>query len=151
MSPAFAFRALAALGLAACNWPTIGGSGSSGSSGGTGNTAAPQTAPPVIDALDMPPSVSESGAFYVIQGSITYHDDDDVVVSASVHIPVIGKTIPVAIDPAYQTSAEYGIPFAFQVSDDVPLGGAGPTSYSVTLINKSGAQSQPFQETIDLQ
>jgi hypothetical protein len=50
-----------------------------------------------------------------------------------------------------QQSAEYGIPFSFQVSDDVPLGGAGPTSYIVTLTNKSGAVSQPIEESIDLQ
>jgi hypothetical protein len=146
MSPKLALLALA---LTACNWPTIGGSGS-GSSGSSGNTAAPQTDPPVIDALNMPASVSESGAVYVIQGSITYHDDNDVVVSGSVFIPVIGKTIPVTIDPAYQTTAGYGVPFGFQVSDDVPLGGAGQTSYTVTLTNKSGATSAPTQESIVL-
>jgi hypothetical protein len=132
----------------ACGWPPTGGSTSS-SSGGT--TAAPQTDAPVIDALNMPASVSESGNLYYIAGSITWHDDDDVVVSGAVDIPVIGKTIPVTIPPEDQQSTAYGIPFAFQVSDDVPLGGAGATTYIVTLTNKSGAVSQPLDESIVLQ
>jgi hypothetical protein len=136
-------------GFAACGWPPTGGSGSS--SGGGGAATAAETDPPVIQALDMPASVSPTGAYYVVQGSITFTDDDDVVVSGGVYIPVIGKTIPVTIPPEFQGSSGYGTPFAFQVSDDVPLGGAGPTTYVVTLTNKSGAVSAGYQESIDLQ
>jgi hypothetical protein len=132
----------------ACGWPPTGGSGSS--SGGGAATEA-QTDPPVIQSLDMPASVSPMGAYYVVQGSITFSDDDDVVVSGGVYIPVIGKTIPVTIPSEYQQSNGYGTPFAFQVSDDVPLGGAGPTTYIVTLTNKSGAVSAGYQDSIDLQ
>jgi hypothetical protein len=142
--------AFLALQLCACaNWPPT--TGGSGSSSGGGSTAVPQTDAPVIDAINMPASVAESGNLYIVQGSITWHDDDDVVVSGAVYIPVIGKTIPVTIPSDYQQSDEYGIPFGFQVSDDVPLGGAGPTTYTVTLTNKGGAVSQAVQESIDLQ
>ncbi len=43
--------------------------------------------------------------------------------------------------PAYQQSSGNGVPFGFQVSDDVPLGGAGPTTFLVTLTNSSGVAS----------
>jgi hypothetical protein len=138
-----------ALCVSACGWPPTGGSSSS--SGGGTTATIPDTDPPVIQALDMPAAVTPTGAYYVVQGSITFSDDDDVVVSGGVYIPVIGKTIPVSIPPQDQVSNGYGTPFAFQVSDDVPLGGAGPTTYIVTLTNKSGAVSAGYQESIDLQ
>lgn len=138
--------ALSLLGLAGC-WPTGGEKGGS-SSGGT--ASVPQTSPPVIDSLDLPGSLSPEGAYYVARGSITYHDNDDVIESGAVYVPVIGKTIPVTIAPEDQQSFGAGIPFQFQVSDDIPLGGAGPTSFIVTLTNKGGAVSVGWNVTIDL-
>lgn len=112
----------------------------------------PQTAPPVIDSLDLasPALVSADGAFYVISGSVTYHDDDDVIESGGVYVPVIGKTIPITIPPEYQTAIGAGIPLSFQVSDDIPLTHAGPTSFVVTFTNKSGAVSTGWNATVDL-
>ena len=134
--------------LVSCLPSTGGGTGSS-SGGSTSKT--PQTTPPVIDSLDLSSPAAVNGAFYVISGSITYHDDDDVIESGAVYVPVIGKTIPVTIPPEDQQSFGAGIPFAFQVSDDVPLGGAGPTTFIVTLTNKSGAVSAGITATVDLQ
>jgi hypothetical protein len=134
--------------LASC-WPT--GGGTTGSSSGGGKVTTPQTTPPVIDSLDLASPAAINGAFYVITGSITWHDADDVIESGSVYVPVIGKAIPVTIPPEDQISLGAGIPFGFQVSDDIPLGGAGPTTFIVTLTNKSGAVSVGWQATVDLE
>jgi hypothetical protein len=132
--------------LVAC-WPTTGGDGGSGSS-----SAAPTatTDPPVIQSLDMNGgAITPVNDTYTVVGSITYEDDDDVVSTVQVNVPVIGKTysIPVA-DPA---STAAGEPFYFTVSADPPLGGAGPTNYIVTLVNKSGAISAGVEKSMDLE
>jgi hypothetical protein len=141
---------MTALGLlgSAC-WPTV---GSGGSSSGSGAAAAPQTDPPVITSLDMTASASPVGAVYPIDGSITFTDDDDIVVSVQVYVYVIGKTYSFPVDAADQVPAvtPVTLPFSFTLSDDVPLGGAGPTNYTVTLVNKSGAMSEPVEATVDL-
>ncbi len=131
----------------ACFDATTAGSGS-----GTGTTGSvPSTSPPVIGEIDVPVAVTATGAYYIIDGSITYSDSDDVVTSGAVQVPVIGKTIPIAIAPQFQQMQGNGIPIQFQVSDDIPLGGAGPTTFIVTLTNSAGATSAPYDLTIDLQ
>ena len=139
--------ALALLVLApACAWPPT--SSGSGSTTGTGSGSVPATDPPVIDSLDMSASASAVNGTYTVFGSITYHDDDDVVVSAQVYVYVTGKTLTVPVTDPESMAA--GVPFSFNLSADVPLGGAGPTNYTVTLTNKSGVVSQPYAETVTL-
>lgn len=123
-----------------------------GSSSSTGSTAsAPATDPPVIQEIDTSQTVTENGAYYDIYFSVTYSDDDDVVVSAAVYVPVIGKTIQIPIPASLQQSSGAGIPLGFQVSDDIPLGGAGETNFQVTLTNSAGVVSTAYTMTIDLE
>jgi hypothetical protein len=145
--PFFASVSLA-LGLVAlvpaCNIPLGNGDSTSGASGGT----APTTDPPVITSLNMSASASATNDSYTVFGSISYSDDDDVVVSAQVHVYVTGQTLNIPVDD--QESNAYGVPFSFNLSADPPLGGAGPTDYTVTLTNKGGAVSAGIEETVDL-
>jgi hypothetical protein len=151
-SGAASVLAVALLG-AGC-WPTA-GSGSSTSSGS--GTATPQTDPPVIDSLDMSQSPTFANNTYTVFGSVTFEDDDDVVVSANVYVYVTAKTYNIAITPADLASEGTSVPtpmtpsLSFPLTADPPLGGAGPTNYSVTLVNKSGAKSQAIEESVDLQ
>jgi hypothetical protein len=135
--------ALGLLAISCSNWPPSGTD-----TNGTGTGAVPTTTPPVIDSLDMEASASAVNDVYTVIGSITYHDDDDVVVTVEVTVPVIGKTLTIPVtDPSSEGAGE---PFEFNLSADPPLGGAGPTNYSVVLVNKSGAVSAPYAATVDL-
>jgi hypothetical protein len=139
-----AFAALAVL-ASACNWPPT--SSNTGSSG-AGGSAVPTSDPPILDALNMSATALVSGSEYIISGSITFHCDDDGVVSEIlVNVPVIGKTITVTVN---DQSSAVGEPFTFQLPDDVPLTGAGATTYIVTLVTKDGAKSTPADESVDL-
>jgi hypothetical protein len=143
-----AFAAFAACaGLAsACNWPPT--SSNTGSSS-TGTASVPTGDPPILDALNMSATALVSGSEYVVTGSITFHCDDDGVVSEIlVNVPVIGKTITVTVN---DEASAVGQPFTFQLPDDVPLTGAGATTYIVTLVTKGGAQSTPADESVILQ
>jgi len=133
-------------GVLAC-WPGAQGSGS-GSSSSTGPAAT--TDPPVIQALNMNGGIiTPVNDTYTVVGSITYSDDDDVVVTVQVDVPVVGHTYSFPV--ASPVSTADGEPFQFTVSADPPLGGAGPTNYIVTLVNKSGAISAPVEESMDLE
>jgi hypothetical protein len=132
--------------LLAC-WPTTGGTSTSSS-----GAAVPTTDPPVIQSLDMDnsaltPSPNDT---YLINGSITYTDDDDVVTGFQVEIPVIGKTYSFPADKPY-VSTIAGSPISFTVSADPPLGGAGPTTYFLSLVNQGGAVSAASQQSMDLE
>jgi len=126
------------------------GKGGSSSGSGTG-PATPSTDPPVIQSLNMDNAAlyPQANNMYLVSGTITYADDNDVVSKFQVQVPVIGKTYTFDVpDPA---ATAYGQPIAFTVSADPPLGGAGPTNYIVTLVNKSGAVSQGVEESMNLQ
>jgi len=119
-----------------------------GGNAGTGGAVAPQGDPPILDALNMVQSAQATGGFYTITGYITFHTDDSyVVTTVLVDVPVIGKTITVP-EPSLATA--YGLYFSFQLPDQVPLSGAGATTYIVTLVTNGGAQSTPADESVVL-
>ena len=142
------FVAPVALASAAC-WPPTHGNGTSSSSSSNNNSggSTPATDPPVIQSLNLNASATNQGAIYEIDGVITFTDDDDVVVSFNVEVPVLGKTYNF---PTSEQMSGYGVPISFTVSSDVPLTSAGPTQFVITLINKSGAKSTPVAATVDL-
>jgi len=121
-----------------------------GSSGGPPPSGSPTTDPAVVTSLDMSPSAMIDNGSYLVAGSISYTDDDDVVTAFEVQVPVLGKTYTFPALEPYQSEA-YGQPLSFTLSADVPLTHAGPTNYYVTLVNKSGAKSTPIMDTVDLQ
>jgi hypothetical protein len=121
-----------------------------GSSGGPPPGGSPMTDPAVVTSLDMTPSATIDNGSYLISGSISYTDDDDVVTAFEVQVPVLGKTYTFPAVQPYQSQA-YGQPLSFTLSGDVPLTHAGPTNYYVILVNQSGAKSAPTMDTVDLQ
>jgi len=137
------------LPLVACSaWPPT--SSSTGSSG-TSSAAQPQTDPPVIVSLNMTASaLTPVNDQYTVYGQITYSDDDDVVTTINVYVPVVGHTYSFPQPQPYQSDV-YGAYFSFPLSADPPLGGAGQTTYEVTLVNASGAVSQASIQHADLE
>lgn len=157
MTPSKSLKGLACLAIVAFGlpgallacWPTGGSTTGSG-----GSTAAPAgtgtTDPPVIESLDMNGgALTPVNDIYTIFGSITYDDDDDVVTAFDVYVPVLGKTYTFPV--ANPVSQGFGEPISFTLSADPPLGGAGPTNYELTLVNKSGSISAAVEKSMDLE
>jgi hypothetical protein len=152
LSPLAALVAVAlGVPVAACaNWPP-----STSNTDGTPSTAATATGttdPPVIVELDMTNSALTAAAndTYTVYGSISYTDDDDVVTGFQVYVPVVGHTYQFSVVGTPVSSA-YGQPISFPLSADPPLGGAGETTYELSLVNGSGAVSQPSIQHADLE
>jgi hypothetical protein len=150
------FAGLVSLATVALGVPVLAagcfdGTGDDGSSPGTSTSWT--TDPPVIQSLNMSESALGSASTdvqYTVFGSITYSDDDDVVTAFQVEVPVLGHTYTFSLpDPV---STAYGESISFPLSTDPPLGGAGPTNYIISLVNKSGSVSAPGPEqSVDLE
>lgn len=131
--------------LASCNLPTDSKNGSTSNPPAGGGTL---NAPPVIDALQIPEQAVPSGAYYVIQGTIGFHDDDDTVHEVHVRVPVIGKLVVI---PAGDEAKVENDPITLQLSADVPLGGRGETELDFSVVDSRGRESTPVKATVVLQ
>jgi predicted small secreted protein len=138
--------AAASCAASACNWPTgTGTDGGAPASGGSAPSAA------VIDSLDVTSNAQSINNQYNVTGSISFHDAEVPVHLLRVRIPVLGMTKTFDY-PAGDQSTVTGASFDVVVSSDPPLGGAGPTNFLFTLVDKDGAESSPpVEKSVDLQ
>jgi hypothetical protein len=143
-----ALLALAApLALGACDWPPKSVSGTDGGSSGVPSGTLPSAA--VIDEIDLSASAQASGRYYNIYGSISFHDDQEPVHLIRLRVPVIAKTYDYAAGDVQQA---LGLSLDLVVSSDVPLGGAGPTNFQITVVDRDGRESSPpVTKSVDLQ
>jgi hypothetical protein len=139
---------LAPLALGGCDWPpksAAGGDGSSSVPSGTAPSAA------VIDEIDLSSNAQANGGYYNIYGSISFHDDHESVHLIRVRVPVLG-TGKVFDYSAGDLQQALGLSLDVVVSSDVPLGGAGPTTFEITLVDHDGNESSPpVAKSVDLQ
>jgi hypothetical protein len=132
------------LTLASCSFPQGNSNGSSGSPAAGGKF----NAKPVIDAVSLPEGATPVGSVYLLQGSISCHDDDDAVHAVNVRIPAIGHTVSIPAGDRARIESE---PLTVQLPTDIPLGGRGATELDVTVVDTQGAESDPKALTVVLQ
>jgi hypothetical protein len=105
---------------------------------------ASQDLPPVIDAIDMPPTATlDASGFYTVSGSMTFHDPDDLVATLRVTIPLVQMSYD------YPVGIEAGAisPLTVKFSSAAPK---GIEEYDLTLIDEAGLETVA-QKTVTLE
>ncbi len=106
---------------------------------GCGSSSSSNNKPPVIDALDMPATVTGTGGNYSIVGNITFHDDDGTV--DAVHVKFSQGGFEQTID-----TAQNGAPHPKQATAKLTLSAQGAPAgtkldYDVWVVDSSGDES----------
>jgi len=107
-----------------------------------GCSAAPS--PPVIDSLDMPPTVAASpGGGWKVSGSLAFHDLDEPVHVLRVFVAATNTSSDTVLDLESGTISPLTLNFAATTPK-------GAQDYSITLIAQSGLEAVA-QKTVTLE
>ena len=103
--------------------------------------------PPVIDHIDVPPSISlDATGVYPLNVVITFHDDVSAVTAVRFTVPVGGKTYETDIPEVMQQfRGAIGATLHFPGSQ-----AKGPLSFAVTLVNSAGLESAPSTQEVTI-
>jgi hypothetical protein len=100
---------------------------------------------PVIDELVMPDSVTiDADGTYHVDGTISYHDEDDTVSRVRVEIPAIRAS---AQYPASGTSSATRASLAIRIVGTAPK---GATTINVNVLDREGNASDTKVVTVTL-
>lgn len=109
------------------------------------SSSTPANKAPVIDVVDMPATATGTNGNYVIQGSITFHDDDDTVNQLRLEADGAQSAPPSTFpQPATMGKAPLALTFT----------GATPglvLNYRISVIDSRGLESAKTMKTVTLQ
>jgi hypothetical protein len=114
---------------------------------GCSSTSTSSPKPPVIDNLQLPASVTGSANVYTIQGTISFHDDDDQVTTLHVKIPNTNIDNKDAVTPA---STGTNVALKLVLTTASPVSPGTVIEIDISLIDQAGAESAVLQEHVTL-
>jgi hypothetical protein len=140
-----------AMGALGCGGGTDGDGSTSGGGGASssGSTSPPaENRAPVIDRIEAPVSVTESGGRYVVQVRVVYHDDDgDTVTQVRLQFPEGNFDTKTAIQQATPANRAATVSLEL-VASTAP---AGTYEYLVSVFDEHGLESEISRANITLE
>lgn len=108
---------------------------------------AAQKAPPVIESVDLPSTVTADPASgdYPVTLKLAYHDDDDAVTKLRVALPSIGMNYEDPLTPPVVAGA---VQLTLRFPPRTPK---GAQEIDVSLVDNSELESPQTKETVTLQ
>ena len=114
----------------------------SSSSGGGSSSGGP-----TIDSISLPSTFTVTGTQYVVQGTITFHDNSAAVTGLREKIPAYGVDDTITV-PGVQGNGNAQVTLGFQATAAVASGTV--VEIDVSLVDANGAESnvEPEQITV---
>jgi hypothetical protein len=109
------------------------------------SSSSSTNAPPVVDSVDVPDTATATNGLYVVDVTVTAHDDDDTLAREHLHVEVANAQDPQ--DAPFGSNQKQG-----SVKFKLAFGGAPPGTYKyqVTVFDSQGAESAPVEKSITL-
>lgn len=109
-------------------------------------SSADANSPPVIDNLDIPDTATKEGAAYAVSGTVTYHDDDNIVKTMRIYTPAgaADPTLTVNLPGGGGTSGGATIKVLFN-------GAPGATiEYEISVVDATNIESARVKKTVKI-
>ena len=109
-------------------------------------SSADANSPPVIDQLDIPDTASKEGTGYSVSGTVTYHDDDNVVKTMRIYTPAGAKdpTLTVNLPGGGGTSGGAAIKVLFNGAPGVSI------EYEIAVVDATNLESARVKKTVKI-